>query len=227
MPAYRRVLVTHRVAATVEHEGQPFAESYGTVIDVGANRGQFAVFARRMWPDARLLCFEPLPDARRVLSVVANQLGNVRVFPYALSDESGEQRMRVAQADDSSSLLTATRRQVDAFPKTVKVGEVPVDAKRLDELTETLELPHPVLLKIDVQGAELQVLRGASEMLHDADDALIECSLVELYEEQSLIDETIEFCRNQGFRIRGLSQPSRGPDGTPLQCDVLFRRKRE
>ncbi len=50
VPAYRRALLAHRVAASIEHEEQPFAEFYGTVIDVGSNRGQFAVFARHRWP---------------------------------------------------------------------------------------------------------------------------------------------------------------------------------
>jgi FkbM family methyltransferase len=168
-----------------------------------------------------------LPGPRNVLSAVAARLGNVEVFPYALSDESGVQRMRIAQADDSSSLLTATRRQLDSYPKTIEVDEVPVEVKRLDELTETLELPPPILLKIDVQGAELQVLRGASEILGDVDDALVECSWVELYDGQSLIDETVAFCRDHGFRVVGLSAPSRGPDGTPLQSDVLFSRAGE
>src|SRR5215218_10204333 len=78
--AYRRALLAHRVAATIEHEGQPFAESYGTVIDVGSNRGQFAVFARHRWPDARLLCFEPLSGPREVLARLANALGDTQVF---------------------------------------------------------------------------------------------------------------------------------------------------
>ena len=134
IPAYRRVLLSRRVAATVEHEGQPFAESYGTVIDVGSNRGQFAVFARNKWPSARLLCFEPLPGPREVLTRLAEELGNTKVFPYALSDEDGERRMHVARSDDSSSLLAATPRQLEAFPDTVEIDELVVEVRRLDNL---------------------------------------------------------------------------------------------
>jgi FkbM family methyltransferase len=224
VPAYRRALVSQRVAATVEHEGQPFADSYGTVIDVGSNRGQFAVFARRRWPDARLLCFEPLPGPRDVLTQMADDLGNAAVLPYALGNESGEQRMHVARSDDSSSLLLATRRQVEAFPDTVEVDELVVDVRRLDDLIEVDDLSHPILVKIDVQGAELDVLNGAVGLLEVVRDILVECSLAELYAGQPLIDETILFAREQGFYVIGVSPPSLAPDSTPLQCDVLFSR---
>jgi FkbM family methyltransferase len=224
VPAYRRALLHHRVAATIEHHGQPFGETYGTVIDVGSNRGQFAVFARQRWPSARLICFEPLPGPRALLAALADDLGNAQVLPYALADERGERTMRVGRADDSSSLLTPTPRQIEAFPDAVEVDQIPVDARRLDELS--LELPPPILLKIDVQGAELDVLRGASGVLDDVQEILVECSLVELYGGQPLLDDTVLFLRDRGYRVLGVSQATRGPDGTPLQCDVLFKQAR-
>jgi FkbM family methyltransferase len=224
VPAYRRALFPWRVASTVEHEGQPFAESYATVIDVGANRGQFAVFARYKWPNARLFCFEPLPGPREVLTRLAEKLGNTQVLPYALSDEDGERRMHVARSDDSSSLLAATPRQLEAFPDTLEIDELVVEVRRLDDLITAEDVSLPILMKIDVQGSELDVLHGASELLDAVREILVECSLVELYEGQALLDDTIRFAQGQGFRVIGLSDAVRAPDGTPLQCDVLFSR---
>jgi FkbM family methyltransferase len=225
VPAYRHALLAWRVAATVEHEGQPFADSYGTVIDVGSNRGQFAVFARHRWPTARVLCFEPLPGPREVLTRVADELGDVQVFPYALGDEGGERRMHVSRSDDSSSFLGATPRQLEAFPDTREVEEQVVEVRRLESLIGEQDASPPVLMKIDVQGAELDVLRGASGLLGAMGEILVECSLVELYAGQPLLDDTILFAREQGFRLTGVSAPSRASDGTPLQCDVLFSRR--
>ena len=224
VPAYRRALLGQRVAATVEHERQPFSTFYGTVIDVGSNRGQFAVFARRRWPNAKLLCFEPLPGPREVLTRLADELGSAQVFPYALSDEAGEKRMHVTRSDDSSSLLATTRRQIEVFPDMVEIDQVAVDVRRLDDLITVDDVSPPVLMKIDVQGAELDVLRGASRFLDTVRDILVECSLVELYSGQPLLDDTIVFARQLGFRVFGISSPSHGPDGAPLQCDVLFSR---
>ena len=73
--------------------------------------------------------------------------------------------MHVARSDDSSSLLPATGLQVEAFPDTVEVAEMVVDVRRLDDLIAVDEVPHPISMKIDVQGAELDVLRGASGLL--------------------------------------------------------------
>jgi FkbM family methyltransferase len=224
VPVYRHALISAHVAATVEHEVQPFADSFGTVIDVGSNRGQFAVFARHRWPNARLLCFEPLPGPRQVLTQLSDKLANAEVFPFALSDEAGERRMRVARSDDSSSLLMATRRQIEAFPDTVEVDDIRVEVRRLDEVVAARDIPHPVLLKIDVQGAELDVLRGAAGLLDAVQEMLVECSLVELYAGQALLDDTILFSRDRGYRVTGVAPSSRGPDETPLQCDVLFSR---
>jgi hypothetical protein len=133
--------------------------------------------------------------------------------------------MRVAEADDSSSLLAATPRQLAAFPKSTDIDELLVDVRRLDDLIDPAELSPPVLVKIDVQGAELDVLRGAPRLLESVQDMIIECSLVELYADQALLDETIAFARESGFHVTGVSPPARAPDGTPLQCDVLFSRE--
>jgi FkbM family methyltransferase len=161
VPAYRRALLAHRVAASIEHEEQPFAESYGTEIDVGSNRGQFAVFARRKWPEANLLCFEPLPRPRQILSEEAEKR-TMHVLP---------------RADDSSSLLAPTRLQLEAYPETAEVDQVTVDVRGLDQLNSIEGVQGRALLKIDVQGAELDVLRGTSGLLRTVREMLIECSL--------------------------------------------------
>jgi FkbM family methyltransferase len=222
--AYRHALLSWHVAATIEHRTQPFTESFRTVIDIGSNRGQFAVFARDRWPSAKLLCFEPLPGPRDTLVKVANHLGNVEIFPYALSASSRVQWMHVSRSDDSSSLLRTAARQVEAFPNSVQVQETEVEVRRLDDMVSPADLPGPVLMKIDVQGAELDVIRGATGVLDGVHEMLVECSLAELYEGQALLDDVIIFAREQGFRVTGVLASSAKPNGPPLQCDVLFSR---
>jgi hypothetical protein len=62
--------LAHGVAATLEHDDALGHDRFATVIDVGANKGQFAVYARTRWPSARLICFEPLPAPRATLARV-------------------------------------------------------------------------------------------------------------------------------------------------------------
>jgi hypothetical protein len=82
-----------------------------------------------------------------------------------------------------------------------------------------------VLLKIDVQGAELSVLRGAEKTLESVDSIFVECSFVELYEGQALANEVIEFLAARGFSIAGVFGPAYDADGRCLQVDALFSRQ--
>ncbi|WP_323696904.1 FkbM family methyltransferase [Thiorhodovibrio litoralis] len=77
------------VAATLEHDTALGQERFATVIDVGANKGQFATYARLRWPRARLICFEPLPAPRAVLERVTRR--QAKIHTCAL----GSYRVRV------------------------------------------------------------------------------------------------------------------------------------
>ena len=105
--------LAHGVAPTVEHGPALRALEFSTVIDVGASKGQFAYFAHRQWPDAQLLCFEPLPGPRARLSRLLN--GSAEIFGCALGNAESEADMHVADRADSSSLLPIGRRQEAIF----------------------------------------------------------------------------------------------------------------
>jgi len=190
VPAYWRGL-RHGVAAAVEHEGAALDHSYRTVVDVGANRGQFLLVAARRFPDAALIAFEPLPGPREVLRRVMPRRRPVRLFEEALSDRAGTATFHVSRADDSSSLLPIAAAQVATFPGTEEVAQLTVRTVRLDEVLTRDDLEPPVLLKIDAQGGELAVIEGASGVLAAINTILVECSFAELYEGQPTADAVI------------------------------------
>jgi FkbM family methyltransferase len=166
--AYRRALL-RGVRAAVEHERTPLPDDLRTVLDVGANRGQFALVASQRWPNARLVCFEPLPAPRGALTRVLRDNGRLRVLGIALTDHAGTEELHVSRADDSSSLLPITARQVAAFPGTEEVHTLEVRTARLDEEVRPGSFERPAALKIDVQGSELAVLHGATGILPELD----------------------------------------------------------
>ena len=88
----------------------------------------------------------------------------------------------------------------------------------------TDELPGPRLLKIDVQGFELEVLRGAGESLVLVDQVFVECSFVELYDGQALADEVVCYLRDAGLRLVGVYGVVTSANGSSLQADFLFQR---
>lgn len=225
-PSYRRALRLG-VAAATEHHSVAFEHEFATVIDVGANRGQFGLFAARRFPDAELHCFEPLPEARETLTRALRGHPRLRVHGLALGSRDGTETFNVAASDDSSSLLTATRTQTASFPKAEVAERRSVEVARLDDVISPETVRRPCLLKADVQGYELEVLRGAQTVLDVVDELLIECSFTELYEGQPLAAEIVALCDQRGFSLVGVFSLVHDAGGRCLQGDFLFVRLSE
>lgn len=191
------------------------------MLDVGASRGQFALFASHRFPQARIICFEPLPgpaaDLRRVMG------DQVEIHETAVGASAGTATINVSARDDSSSLLPIGSRQQHEFPGTGTERRIEVPVTTLDQAVGE-DLTGPCLLKIDVQGLELEVLKGAASTLGRVDEALIECSFVELYEGQALADEVIGHLSETGLRLAGVHEVTHSADGSAIQADFLFRR---
>ena len=222
-PVYVSAL-RHGVAAAVEHDRIPFAHDFATVIDVGAGRGQFALVARRRFASASLHCFEPLPEARDKLVALVGSRRDVRIYGFALGSTGTSAQLHISAKGDSSSLLPITPRQVEAFPGTGERDRMVVRQARLDEVMEADRLAAPTLLKIDVQGYELEVLRGAEHVLHLMDEILVECSFAELYADQPLVDGVVCHLQSKGFVPAGVFSVVHDRAGRCLQADFLFQR---
>lgn len=213
-------LLRYRVVPGLEHLRIPFGEA-ATVLDVGASRGQFATLVRYRRPDARIVCFEPLPAALATLRRVGARY-RFEVHATALDERQGSASLYVATHDDSSSMLPMTDRMTAEFDGMGTAGTTQVTTTRLDDLD--LSIRRPCLLKIDAQGAELRVLHGARKTLEQVDEAYIECSFVELYEGQPLAADIVALMLDAGFQIAGIHNVALGRDGTQQQADLHFRR---
>lgn len=217
---YRRGL-KNGVAASVEHSGIPFSDETATVIDLGASRGQFALFAVNRFPGARVISFEPQPGP---MADLKNLLGDrVETHPLAIGAEPGTAEMNISKSDDSSSLLAIGSNQRKIFPGTEQVDSIEVEISTLDTVLET-DIVRPCLLKIDVQGLELEALKGAEQTLAQVDEALIECSFIELYEGQAMADEVISMMLEAGLRLAGVYGAATDSEGRMVQADFFFRR---
>lgn len=97
--------------------------------------------------------------------------------------------------------------------------------RRLNYFLASGEIAPPQLIKADVQGYELEVLRGATEALASADAVLLKVSFRELYEGQPLAHELIAFLGDRGFMIADVCSYSQGADGSLEQSDMLFLRR--
>ena len=196
-----------------------------TIIDVGANEGQFIQKISGILPEAHIYSFEPLKDPFRKLKKNIQEGKNITLFNFALGDEEKETIINRNDYSPSSSLLELTDLHTDAFPITKKIKEENISIKVLDKIADDLELIKKVMMKIDVQGFELNVLRGSENTLKNVDIILIETSFYELYKNQPLFKDIFGFLNDQGFNYFGsFEQLYDERDGKILQADSIFIR---
>lgn len=198
-----------------------------TILDIGANSGQFAQFARSSFPGASIFCFEPLPEPYRVLSAWASQQSNISTFNFALGESDGMVEMYMHSAHTpSSSLLETTELSSTLYPVTDSQTKVGVAIRRLDDVCEKEGIPFPgdTLVKLDVQGFELPVIRGGTRVLGCARYCIIEVCLDRLYKGQSDFREIFLELSQLGFRYHGNLTQTYADDGHVIYLDALFVR---
>lgn len=201
-----------------------------TVLDVGANDGQYAKLLRSCGYPGRIVSFEPLSKPAADLARLAAGDPRWQVRRQALGDESGTATINVAaNAGASSSLLPMLDRHKEAAPHASYTGTEEVLVGRLDEQWSALVQPdEEVFLKLDVQGYEAHVLRGAGPHVKELTGLQLESSLVPLYDGGSRFTEALEYARDElGLMlmavIPGLTDPQ---SGQMLQVDLVFFRAR-
>jgi FkbM family methyltransferase len=198
---------------------------FATVLDVGANVGQFALAANAVWPEARIYSFEPLPDCYQQLLVRLAQVKNFTGFNLGLGDKPGSLVFERNAFSASSSFLRMAPTHKSEFPHTRDSQQVTVEVKRLDDVVAKLSLGNPILLKIDVQGFEDKVLLGGEATIQKVEVIIIESSFEVLYEEQPLFDDIYRAMIHRGFVYKGAMDQMVSPkDGRPLQTDAIFMR---
>lgn len=215
----------HGVAATIEHVPSFIDLHFASVVDVGANRGQFTLLMAGLYPDARIVAFEPLMDPFRKLLEVTAKLPKVRAINSAIGSTRTTAPMNVSKRDDSSSLLPITAMQEKIFPHT---GHARIDHVRvapLGDFIDGVDLARPSLLKIDVQGFELQVLKGAADCLDGFDVVYVEASFMQLYQGQPFASDIIDYLHERQFRLAAIYNLSQTAAGEAVQADFLFERR--
>ena len=194
------------------------------MIDVGANKGQFTLYARHRFPHAKVYSIEPLREPRgKILQLFGND-SKVEILNFAAGAEPGTATMDVASSDDSSSLLPQTSLQTERFPGTGVSHTDEVEVRPLDDVFSSEQLAGPVLLKIDVQGFEIEVLEGGTATLAQIDTILVEASFVEFYAGQPLFDQVYSFLIQHNFSLTG-GAVSASADKQWEQGDFVFQRR--
>jgi FkbM family methyltransferase len=199
--------------------------TFGAILDVGANVGQFALAAAIYFPDTDIYSFEPLPEAFAELTKNINGKERIKAFKTAVGDKIGQ----IQFYRNHYSRLSSSR-QIDTANDNPRYRErrmtrTTVNIIRLDSLSEILNVQRPLLLKLDVQGMEKEVLLGSGAFLDQIDFILCELSLMRLYTDQPLFDEMHSFIWNLGYHLVAPLYLNKGKAGRVIEVDVLYARR--
>lgn len=197
-----------------------------TVLDIGANKGQFASEIRSILPQATIHSFEPLKDCFKVLENKFTHDHHFYAYNYALGDTDTAVSMHKNDYTPSSSILEMSDNHKTLFPHTTQSSLEMISIKKLDDIAPTLHLEKNILIKIDVQGFEDKVISGGINTFTQCDAILIENSFVTLYENQPLFSDIYKTLTSLGFEYRGaLQEKINREDGSIISEDSLFIKK--
>ena len=167
---------------------------FGTVVDGGANAGQFARASAETWPQAQVYSFEPLPALAATLRQNLRDLvPRVHIEEVALGASAG----MVTFYETPYSLQSSVLKPIGTAYEKIEVRQV-----RLDDLLGETTLAQPVLLKLDLQGYELEALKGAVGLLEKTDAILLEVGFQPTYEGEPSFEVLRRFLETHGFAFR-------------------------
>lgn len=198
------------------------------IFDVGANSGQYAI---EMLKDLKfkgiIISFEPVKTTFNKLKKNSKKYSNWKSFNFGLGDKEETLNINLSQNTFSSSFLEILSDHVSSAPESKVVGTEEVSIKKIDNIyDELVDDKDVVLLKIDVQGFEKNVLDGAKKSLNKIKCIQIEMSIEELYKNEMLFEDMLNYLNKFGFQLCSLENGFYNEkSGKLLQVDGIFYNK--
>lgn len=180
-------------------------------IDIGANTGEFALIARAAFPTAKIISFEPQPIAFDALNKVMKKDKNFQSYQVALGEKESTAVMYVSPFSPSSSFLY---RSDDAQPREMHL-------QTLDQYENLITPSDTTIIKMDVEGYELSILKGAELFLKKTDWLYIECRATEPI--GCSFGEIYDFLIERGWEYHGAYDSAFSTNGRLMYFDALFR----
>jgi len=201
-------------------QGQPVTG----ILDAGASHGRISRKLLTRFPRANVFAFEPNGLYGEVLRQFAREEPRFHPYFIALSDEKGRARLNLTTAPGSTSLLMPNRQMRDLFSADASVeGFTEVDVTTIDDWVQTNGNPPLQILKFDIQGAELQALRGATRTLRASTSLIyIELWFNPGYDGGALYGEVDSFLRTEGFVLFDIFKPKYDPRGVLTWANAIF-----
>jgi FkbM family methyltransferase len=194
-----------------------------TVLDVGANEGQYGQWLRALCYSGEIVSFEPVSTTFQTLDRHVKDDPCWRAVNVALGAESARTVIHVSENSQSSSLLPMLASHTASAPSSRYVADEVIDVKPLSVFGEMITAP--AWMKVDVQGTELEVIAGAGQLLSSIPVIQLELSLRPLYADSPSMPRVIETMAAHGYQLSFLNPGFQDPEtGVLLQADGIFIR---
>lgn len=186
------------------------------VIDIGAYKGEWTVFCKDLWPESSVLMLEGNPQRAAALQDMSKRWGGVSA-EHALLGPAAQSAVPFYEQESASSVLPEAAKKNQPFTT--------LPMRTLDEVTAGTIFSKPDFLKLDVQGYELDILKGGRLTLQGAEVVLTEVNFIAIYQGAPLLRDVIEFFEGEGLRAYDIATLYRRPlDGALWQADLIFVR---
>lgn len=171
------------------------------IYDIGSRDGCQAMELSDWFPESTIHLFEPVPNSYQSCVLQAQNRNNISLYEMALSNEDVTTTFYEVDSKNvgASSLLKINDLSRGWITEGGNIKEISVQAHRADTLIDKKELPIPDLVWMDVQGAELQVLKGFGEHLKHVKVIHTEVGIRPLYEGGTSKDELLNYMTNNSF----------------------------
>ena len=185
---------------SVEHQKIIKKLNFDEVIDIGANKGQFSFLILNSYENIPVIAYEPLSSTIRPLTKLKNKYKNFYFYKFIISNIAKPRKIIITKSSDNSSLLPPSEDQISLSKnKSLPMDYEIVESIKLDSVP--INKKKNILLKIDVQGLELEVLKSGANNIKNIKYIIIECSHYELYEGQNLWFDINEFLISNNFEL--------------------------
>lgn len=195
------------------------------ILDVGANQGDVTLAALRSFPLAKVICFEPVKSTFKLLQGnVAAYRDRTLLFNKALSDQTCEASINITTFHGANAISSQTELYSTIHPHITKVGSEHIECVKLDEISATFPTVNIDVMKIDVEGHELNVLRGGRDFIcKNVGSIIIEVSLLrDTDSKRQAIVDIFDFMRECGFALVNIFDIASLKELSPINRPMLM-----
>ena len=186
------------------------------IVDIGAYHGEWTKEVQHIFPNSVFLMVEPMDEKAALLEQIATHSKDKIYFEHGLLAAEADKEIVFYKSETASSVLSE-HKENDDFEKVTK------KTTTLTSVLEKRNITKIDFLKIDTQGYELEILKGATEYLKNTDVVLLEVSLLDIHKNVPLVHEVCSFMYQHGFVTYDICSFTRRPlDKALWQSDFIF-----